>query len=83
MITHGAKEASRPSYAAAREERPIPQAPVDRGLLSARERQVVDARARGLLAKEIAGELAISEATVRVLLLRALRKLRQGGVLSL
>lgn len=78
MITYGTKASSRASAPAAREERSIQasQVVVRRGLLSAREREVLDARARGLVAKEIAAELGIAEGTVRALLARVRVKLQ-------
>jgi len=49
------------------------------GLLTPRERQVVACGALGRSTKEIAYELGISDSTVRVLLLRAQRKLSAKG----
>ena len=78
MIAHGTKETTSriAPPAAARQERSIQEAPLRRGLLSAREREVLDARTRGLIAKEIAAELGIAEGTVRALLARIRDKLR-------
>jgi RNA polymerase sigma factor (sigma-70 family) len=76
VIDRGTKETSRPPDTAARQERALQEAPLRHGLLSAREREVLDARARGLIAKEIAAELGIAEGTVRALLARIREKLR-------
>ncbi len=66
VIDRGKEEAT----PAAPQGRQVPQAPLDRRTLSARERRVVDLRARGLLAKEIAHELDLTEVHVRVILHR-------------
>ena len=49
--------------------------PVQRSPLSPRERQVLDLIVGGLTHKETAFELGLSDATVRVLYSRAMRKL--------
>jgi RNA polymerase sigma factor (sigma-70 family) len=77
VISLGSKEAPRPPYAGARQERAIQEAPLTAGLLSAREREVLAARTRGRSVKEIAHELGIAEGTVRTLLSRCFAKLRR------
>lgn len=59
---------------AQQEDRPLREA-VRQGPLSAREREILDARARGLSAKQIAFELQIEYSTVRVILVRVREKL--------
>lgn len=71
VITHGKEKATAPT----REKRQVQEAPVRRGLLSARETEILNARARGLLTKEIAHELKIDDVTVRVVLRRVRAKL--------
>lgn len=51
--------------------------------LTTREREVVERVARGLLNKQIAAELAISEATVRVHRARGMDKLGVDSVIGL
>src|SRR5207249_3281540 len=76
VMAHGTKEAPAPAAAEGRQIQEAPVAALALAGLSARERQVVLARARGLFAKEIAFEIGISEATVRVFLHRSYKKLR-------
>jgi RNA polymerase sigma factor (sigma-70 family) len=71
VIVHG-KETD----AAAQKERAVQEAQVVGGL-SARESDVVVARARGLTVKEIAAELGIAQGTVRALLFRAFAKMHR------
>ena len=47
----------------------------DLGLLSPREREIVALTSGGLTPKEVAFELGVAHATVRVLIARAMRKL--------
>ncbi|MEZ4307317.1 MAG: LuxR C-terminal-related transcriptional regulator [Polyangiaceae bacterium] len=62
----------------------VPGAPVDRlGLLSARERQVCALLSRGLLHKQVAAELGITERTVQEHRSRALKKLGIGSAAEL
>jgi len=72
VIAHGKEEAD----AAARQERQVQEAPLGTGPLSAREREILDARARGLSTKQIAGALRIDDSTVRHSLRQIREKLR-------
>jgi DNA-binding CsgD family transcriptional regulator len=63
-------------YIVAREDRPRPKSLAD---IPAAERSVLECAMRGLATKEIAHVLAISDATVRVLLMRSARRCRLLG----
>jgi DNA-binding NarL/FixJ family response regulator len=72
VMTHAKDKAP---DAAAPQGRQVQEASLRRGLLSARELEILFARARGLSTKEIAHELRIDDATVRVVLRRVRAKL--------
>jgi DNA-binding NarL/FixJ family response regulator len=74
VIADGSKETS---HAAARQKRTLQEAQVERGPLSAREREILNARALGRTPKEIAYKLKISESTVYVTLFRIRRKMQK------
>jgi DNA-binding NarL/FixJ family response regulator len=63
-------------YVLARENRPRPKSLAD---IPAAERSVLECAMRGLATKEIAHVLAISDATVRVLLMRSARRCHVPG----
>lgn len=75
VIAHASQKEKAPD-AAARQERQVQEAPLRRGLLSARELEILFARASGLSCKEIASELRIAEGTVTSTLARVRAKVR-------
>jgi FixJ family two-component response regulator len=52
-------------------------------LLSPREREIVIHAARGRLSKQIAHDIGIAEATVKVHRMRAMQKVKAGSLLEL
>jgi DNA-binding NarL/FixJ family response regulator len=68
--------ATKETPSTAPQERPVQEAQVTTELLSGRERAVLAALGRGLIAKEIADEFDIAEGTVRSMLARVFLKLQ-------